>query len=95
MSDYEKRFQTNCVHLENFIWGIGKIVTEEEKMRWFLLRASTVVGDRVQHLDDNLEDQFFTALESLFFKKEDPLETADEEFEGIFRLVIGKLDRNV
>ena len=70
-------------------------MTEEEKMRWFLLRASTVVGDRVQHFDDMLEDQFFTALESLFFKKEDPLETADEEFEGIFRLVIGKLGRNV
>ena len=74
---------------------MGKIVTEEENMRWFLLRASTVVGDRVQHFDDMLEDQFFTALESLFFKKEDPLETADEEFEGIFRLVIGKLGRNV
>ena len=69
-------------------------MTEEEKMRWFLLRASTVVGDRVQHLDDNLEDQFFTALESLFFKKEDPLETADEEFEGIFRRVIEKLGHN-
>ena len=95
MGDYEKRFQTNCVHLENFIWGIGKIVTEEEKMRWFLLRASTVVGDRVQNFDGILQDQFFTALESLFFKKEDPLETADEEFEGIFRLVIGKLGRNV
>ena len=52
-------------------------MTEEEKMRWFLLRASTVVGDRVQHFDDILEDQFFTALESLFFKKEDPLETSD------------------
>ena len=70
-------------------------MTEEEKMRWFLLRASTVVGDRVQNFDVILQDQFFTALESLFFKKEDPLETADEEFEGIFRLVIGKLGRNV
>ena len=69
-------------------------MTEEEKMRWFLLRASTVVGDRVQHFDYNLEDQFFTALESLFFKKEDPLETSDEEFEGIFRRVIEKLGRN-
>ena len=69
-------------------------MTEEEKMRWFLLRASTVVGDRVQHFDDLLEDQFFTALESLFFKKEDPLETSDEEFEGIFRLAIKKLGRN-
>ena len=69
-------------------------MTEEEKMRWFLLRASTVVGDRVKHFDDNLEDQFFTALESLFFKKEDPLETADEEFEGIFRRVIEKLGHN-
>ena len=69
-------------------------MTEEEKMRWFLLRASTVVGDRVQHFDDILEDQFFTALESLFFKKEDPLETSDEEFEGIFRRVIEKLGRN-
>ena len=69
-------------------------MTEEEKMRWFLLRASTVVGDRVQNFDGILQDQFFTALESLFFKKEDPLETSDEEFEGIFRLAIKKLDRN-
>ena len=69
-------------------------MTEEEKMRWFLLRASTVVGDRGQHFDDMLEDQFFTALESLFFKKEDPLETSDEEFEGISRLVTEKLGRD-
>ena len=44
-------------------------MTEEEKMRWFLLRASTVVGDRVQHFDDILEEKFFKALESLFFRK--------------------------
>ena len=46
-------------------------MTEEEKMRWFLLRASTIVGERVQHFDDILEDKFFIALESLFFEKED------------------------
>ena len=67
-------------------------MTEEEKMRWFLLRASTVVGERVQHFDDILEDKFFTALESLFFEKEDPLDTKDEEFEDIFRFVTEKLD---
>lgn len=64
-------------------------MTEEEKMRWFLLRASTVVGDRVQYLDDILEDRFFTALENLFFEKDDPLQTRDEEFEGIYKLIIG------
>lgn len=67
-------------------------MTEEEKMRWFLLRASTVVGERVQHFDDILEDKFFITLESLFFEKEDPLDTKDEEFEDIFRFVTEKLD---
>ena len=67
-------------------------MTEEEKMRWFLLRASTVVGDRVQHFDDILDDKFFTALESLFFEKEKPLETMDEEFENVFRFVTETLD---
>lgn len=89
-----KKIQTDCVYLEKFIRNIGKIVTEEEKMRWFLLRASTVVGDRVQNFDGIRQDQFFTALESLFFKKEDPLETSDEEFEGICRLVTEKLGRD-
>ena len=51
---------------------------------WFLLRASTVVGDRVQHFDDILEEKFFKALESLFFEKDNPLETKDEEFENVF-----------
>ena len=68
-------------------------MTEEEKMRWFLLRASIVVGDRVQHFDDILEDKFFEALESLFFKKDNPLETKDEEFEDLFRFVTEALDR--
>ena len=68
-------------------------MTEEEKMRWFLLRASTVVGDRVQHFDDILKDKFFKALESLFFEKENPLETMDEEFENVFRFVTEALDR--
>ena len=68
-------------------------MTEEEKMRWFLLRASTVVGDRVQHFDDILEEKFFKALESLFFEKDNPLETKDEEFEDLFRLVTEALDR--
>ena len=68
-------------------------MTEEEKMRWFLLRASTVVGDRVQHLDDILEEKFFKALESLFFEKDNPLETKDEEFENVFRFVTEALNR--
>ena len=33
-------------------------MTEEEKMRWFLLRASTVVGGRVQYFDEIFEDKF-------------------------------------
>ena len=68
-------------------------MTEEEKMRWFLLRASTVVGDRFQHFDDVLEDKFFKALESLFFEKDNPLETKDEEFENVFRFVTEALNR--
>ena len=70
-------------------------MTEEEKMRWFLLRASTVVGDRVQHFDDILEEKFFKALESLFFEKDNPLETKDEEFENVFRFVTEALDRGL
>ena len=68
-------------------------MTEEEKMRWFLLRSSTVVGDRVQHFDDILEEKFFKALESLFFEKDNPLETKDEEFENVFRFVTEALNR--
>ena len=68
-------------------------MTEEEKMRWFLLRASTVVGDRGQHFDDILEEKFFKALESLFFEKDNPLETKDEEFENVFRFVTEALNR--
>ena len=68
-------------------------MTEEEKMRWFLLRASTVVGGRVQYFDEIFEDKFFKALESLFFEKDNPLETKDEEFEDIFRFVTEVLDR--
>ena len=68
-------------------------MTEEEKMRCFLLRASTVVGDRVQHFDDVLEDKFFNVLESLFFEKDNPLETKDEEFENVFRFVTEEIDR--
>ena len=68
-------------------------MTEEEKMRWFLLRASTVVGDRVQHFDDILEENFFNVLESLFFEKDNPLETKDEEFENVFRFVTEALNR--
>ena len=68
-------------------------MTEEEKMRWFLLRASTVVGGRVQYFDEIFEDKFFKALESLFLEKDNPLETKDEEFEDIFRFVTEALDR--
>ena len=68
-------------------------MTEEEKMRWFLLRASTVVGGRAQYFDEIFEDKFFKALESLFFEKDNPLETKDEEFEDIFRFVTEALDR--
>ena len=68
-------------------------MTEEEKMRWFLLRASTVVGDRVQYFDDILEEKFFKALESLFFEKDNPLEIKDEEFENVFRFVTEALNR--
>ena len=66
-------------------------MTEEEKMRWFLLRASTVLGDRVQHLEDMFQDRFFTGLESLFFEKDDPLQTTDEEFEAIYEAMVQHL----
>ena len=69
-------------------------MTEEEKMRWFLLRASTVVGDRVQHFDDILEEKFFKALESLFFEKDNPLETEDEEFEKVDTKKIYSIQRH-
>ena len=62
-------------------------MTEEEKMRWFLLRASTVVGDRVQHLDDALQDCFFSSLENLYFEKEDPLQATDDEFETVYKKI--------
>ena len=68
-------------------------MTEEEKMRWFLLRASTVVGGRVQYFDEIFEEKFFKALESLFFEKDNPLETKDEEFENVFRFVTEALNR--
>ena len=47
----------------------------------------------VQHFDDILEEKFFKALESLFFEKDNPLETKDEEFENVFRFVTEALNR--
>ena len=63
------------------------MITEKEKQRIFLERAAYVLGERVLQLDDIIQQKIYASLEDLYFEKEDPLQTIDEEFEGVYELI--------
>ena len=62
-------------------------MTEAERQRVFLKRAASVLAERVMQLDDVVQQKIYDSLERLYFEKEDPLLTADEEFEGVYELI--------
>ena len=62
-------------------------MTEKEKQRIFLERAAAVLSERVLQLDDIVQQRIYASLEALYFEKEDPLQTIDEEFEGVYELI--------
>ena len=62
-------------------------MTEKEKQRIFLERAAYVLGERVLQLDDIIQQKIYASLEDLYFEKEDPLQTIDDEFEGVYELI--------
>ena len=62
-------------------------MTEKEKQRIFLERASSVLAERVLQLDDIVQQKIYASLENLYLEKEDPLQTIDEEFEGVYELI--------
>ena len=59
-------------------------MTEAEKQRIFLERATSVLAERVSQLDVIVQQRIYASLERLYFEKEDPLQTIDNEFEGYY-----------
>ena len=62
-------------------------MTEAEKQRIFLERAASVLAERVSQLDVIVQQRIYASLECLYFEKEDPLQTIDDEFEGVYELI--------
>ena len=62
-------------------------MTEAERQREFLKRGASVLAERVLQLDDVVQKKIYDSLERLYFEKEDPLLTSDEEFEGVYELI--------
>ena len=62
-------------------------MTEAERQREFLKRAASVLAERVLQLDDIVQQKIYDSLERLYFEKEDPLQTIDDEFEGVYELI--------
>ena len=62
-------------------------MTEAEKQRVFLKRAASVLAERVSQLDVIVQQRIYASLERLYFEKEDPLQTIDDEFEGVYELI--------
>ena len=62
-------------------------MTEAEKQRIFLERAASVLAERVSQLDNVVQQRIYASLEDLYFEKEDPLQTIDDEFEGVYELI--------
>ena len=62
-------------------------MTEAEKQRIFLERAASVLAERVSQLDVIVQQRIYASLEDLYFEKEDPLQTIDDEFEGVYELI--------
>ena len=62
-------------------------MTETEKQRIFLERAASDSAERVLQLDDIIQQRIYASLEDLYFEKEDPLQTIDDEFEEVYDLI--------
>ena len=62
-------------------------MTEAERQREFLKRAASVLAERVLQLDNVVQQKIYDSLERLYFEKEDPLLTSDDEFEGVYELI--------
>ena len=62
-------------------------MTEKEKQRIFLECAASVSAERVLQLNNIGQQRIYTSLEDLYFEKEDPLKTIDDEFEGVYELI--------
>ena len=62
-------------------------MTEVERQRLFLERAASVLAERVLQLEDVVQERIYRNLEDLYLEKDDPLQTTDDEFEGIYILI--------
>ena len=62
-------------------------MTEVERQRLFLERAASVLAERVLQLEDVIQERIYRNLEELYLEKDDPLQTTDDEFEGIYILI--------
>ncbi len=62
-------------------------MTEVERQRLFLERAASVLAERVLQLVDVVQERIYRNLEELYLEKDDPLQTTDDEFEGIYILI--------
>ena len=62
-------------------------MTELERQRLFLERAASVLAERVLQLEDVVQERIYRNLEELYLEKDDPLQTTDDEFEGIYMLI--------
>ena len=63
------------------------VMTEVERQRLFLERAASVLAERVLQLEDIVQERIYRNLEELYLEKDDPLQTTDDEFEGIYLLI--------
>ena len=62
-------------------------MTEVERQRLFLERAASVLAERVLQLEDVVQERIYRKLEELYLEKDDPLQTTDDEFEGIYEVI--------
>ena len=62
-------------------------MTEVERQRLFLERAASVLAERVLQLEDVVQERIYRNLEELYLEKDDPLQTTNDEFEGIYILI--------
>ena len=62
-------------------------MTEVERQRLFLERAASVLAERVLQLEDVVQERIYRNLEDLYLEKDDPLQTTDDEFEGIYEVI--------
>ena len=62
-------------------------MTEVERQRLFLERAASVLAERVLQLEEVVQERIYRNLEELYLEKDDPLQTTDDEFEGIYVLI--------